>query len=154
MADISFGVIHDRVKRPRAARRSEVVNNSAVGENIAGGRPASARSRFLMDHPERIHGRLPGEPEALAKTSNRTKPQEGHYISLMDSRAKGRQHKKELVKAMNSPSDQASGGWLENRGFGALDWASQKHSVVVVDPKGKVLEDFEIDHSALVEEVP
>jgi transposase len=149
MADISFGVIHDRVKRPRAARRSEVVNNSAVGENIAGGRPASARSRFLMDHPERIHGRLPGEPEALAKTSNRTKPQEGHYISLMDSRAKGRQHKKELVKAMNSPSDQASGGWLENRGFGALDWASQKHSVVVVDPKGKVLEDFEIDHSAL-----
>ena len=76
-------------------------------------------------------------------------PQEGHYISLMDSRAKGRQHKKELVKAMNSPSDQASGGWLENRGFGALDWASQKHSVVVVDPKGKVLEDFEIDHSAL-----
>src|SRR5262245_22594208 len=27
-ADISFGVIHDRAKRSRAARRSEVVNNS------------------------------------------------------------------------------------------------------------------------------
>jgi hypothetical protein len=35
-ADISFGVIHDRAKRPRTARRSEVVNNSAVGENSAG----------------------------------------------------------------------------------------------------------------------
>ena len=50
---------------------------------------------------------------------------------------------------MSNPSDQESGGWLENRGFGALDWASQKHSVVVVVPHGKVLEDFEIDHSAL-----
>src|SRR5262249_56028565 len=35
------------------------------------------------------------------------------------------------------------------RGFGGLDWATQKHSVVVVDPRGKVLEDFEIEHSAL-----
>jgi hypothetical protein len=30
-----------------------------------------------------------------------------------------------------------------------MDWASQKHAVVVVDPKGKKLEEFEIDHSAL-----
>jgi transposase len=148
-ADISFGVIHDRAKRPRTARRSEVVNNSAAGENIAGGRPAPARSRSKPCHPKRINWRLPGEPEALAKTSNRTKPQEGHYISSMDGRAKGRQHQKRQIRAMSNPSDQESGGWLENRGFGALDWASQKHSVVVVGPHGKVLEDFEIDHSAL-----
>jgi hypothetical protein len=38
---------------------------------------------------------------------------------------------------------------IEQRGFGGLDWASQKHSVIVVDPQGKVLEDFEIEHSAL-----
>ena len=50
---------------------------------------------------------------------------------------------------MSNPSDQESGGWLESPGFGALDWASEKHSVVVVDPQGKVLEDFEIEHSAL-----
>ena len=93
-ADISFGVIHDRAKRPRKARRSEVVNNSAVGENSAGGRPASVRSRSYRSDPQRIEGRLPGEPEALAKTSNRTKPQEGHYISSTDGRAKGRQHQK------------------------------------------------------------
>ena len=49
---------------------------------------------------------------------------------------------------MNNP-EQQSGSWLEQRGFGGLDWASQKHSVVVVDPQGKVLEDFEIEHSAL-----
>jgi hypothetical protein len=30
-----------------------------------------------------------------------------------------------------------------------LDWASQTHSVVVVDQAGKVIEDFEIEHSAL-----
>jgi hypothetical protein len=49
---------------------------------------------------------------------------------------------------MSNPSDQESGGWLESPGFGALDWASEKHSVVVVNPKGKLLEDFEIEHSA------
>jgi hypothetical protein len=57
--------------------------------------------------------------------------------------------KKKHITAMSSPSDQESVGWLESRGFGALDWASEKHSVVVVDPQGKVLEDFEIEHSAL-----
>ena len=39
--------------------------------------------------------------------------------------------------------------WLAHPGFGGLDWASQKHTVVVVDPRGKVVEDFEIEHSAL-----
>src|SRR6478672_8842371 len=66
-ADISFGVIHGRAKRPRAARRSEVVNNSAVGENSVGGRPASARPRSGTRDPERVRGRLPGEPEALCR---------------------------------------------------------------------------------------
>src|ERR1700732_477681 len=122
-ADISIGVIHDQAKRPRAARRSEVVNNSAAGENIAGGRPASARSRTIVGHPKRITGRLPGEPGALAATSNRTTPHEGRYISSMNGRAKGRQEQKLKSKPMNNPDQ--SGGWLEQRGFGGLDWASQ-----------------------------
>jgi hypothetical protein len=147
-ADISFGVIHGRAKRTRAARRSEVVNNSAAGENIAGGRPASARSRSREGYRKTVNRRLPDEPEALAGTSNRTTPHEGHYISSMDGRAKRRQQQKLKSAPMNNP-DQESGGWLEQRGFGGLDWASQKHSVVVVDPQGKVLEDFEIEHSAL-----
>jgi hypothetical protein len=45
--------------------------------------------------------------------------------------------------------EQAPESWLEQRGFGGLDWASQKHYVVVVDARGKVLEDLEIEHSAL-----
>src|SRR6516162_8151826 len=144
-ADISFGVIHGRAKRPRAARRSEVVNNSAAGEDSAGGRPASARSRSREGYRKTVNRRLPGEPEALATTSNRTRPQEGYYISAMDGRAKRRQEQR---PAMNTP-EQQPGGWLEQRGFGGLDWASQKHSVVVVDAQGKVLEDFEIEPSAL-----
>ena len=39
--------------------------------------------------------------------------------------------------------------WKQYPGFGALDWASEKHSVIVVDQAGKVIEDFEIEHSAL-----
>src|SRR5260370_34145884 len=103
-ADISFGVIHGGGKRPRAARRSEVVNNSAVGENSAGGRPASARSRSYRSDPQRIKGRLPGEPEALAKTSNRTKPPEGHLIISMNDRAKGSKYKKKRHTAKRYPS--------------------------------------------------
>jgi transposase len=47
------------------------------------------------------------------------------------------------------PSEQAAQSWLTHRAFGGLDWASQKHAVVIVDAQGKVVEDFEIEHSAL-----
>jgi transposase len=49
---------------------------------------------------------------------------------------------------MKNP-DQASSGWSAHRGFGGLDWASQAHAVVIVDAQGRVVEDFEIEHSAL-----
>jgi len=124
------------------------VNNSAAGENIAGGRFASARSRSLEGNRKTVNCRLPGEPEALAATSNRTTPQEGCNISSVDGRAKQQQKFKPQHVAMNNP-EQQPGSWLEQRGFGGLDWASQKHNVVVVDPQGKVIEDFEIEHSAL-----
>ena len=124
------------------------MNNSAAGENSAGGRPASARTRSREGHRKTVKRRLPSEPEALAKTSNRTAPQEGSNISAMDGRAKRRQEQKRKSSPMNNPA-QPSGRWLEQRGFGGLDWASQHHSVVVVDSHGKVLEDFEIEHSAL-----
>ena len=39
--------------------------------------------------------------------------------------------------------------WQLHRAFGAVDWASEKHSVIVVDQNGKVIEDFQIEHSAL-----
>src|SRR5215813_9172006 len=39
--------------------------------------------------------------------------------------------------------------WQQHRAFGAVDWASEKHSVIVVDQAGKVIEDFEIEQSAL-----
>jgi transposase len=48
-----------------------------------------------------------------------------------------------------NPSEQTTENWLTHRAFGALDWASQKHNVVMVDARGKVVEDFEIEHSAL-----
>ena len=50
---------------------------------------------------------------------------------------------------MKPPPEQPAPDWLVHRAFGGLDWASQKHNVIVVDPHGKVVEDFEIEHSAL-----
>jgi hypothetical protein len=61
----------------------------------------------------------------------------------MDSRAKRRKSQKQQ-KTMNN-----SHQWQQHRAFGALDWASEKHSVIVVDQAAKVIEDFEIEHSAL-----
>ena len=51
---------------------------------------------------------------------------------------------KQQGKTMND-SEQ----WQQHRAFGALDWASEKHFVIVVDQAGKVIEEFEIEHSAL-----
>jgi transposase len=39
--------------------------------------------------------------------------------------------------------------WQQHRAFGAVDWASEKHCVIVVDQAGQVIEEFQIEHSAL-----
>jgi len=141
--DISFAVIHKRAERPLAAKRRELVNNCAAKQNKVGRRPALARSRSRAPNPGRVTERPPAEPEALAPTSNRKAPQEGHYIRAVDSRAKRRRVKLES-KTMNESSK-----WQLQRAFGAVDWASEKHSVIIVEQSGKVIEDFQVEHSAL-----
>jgi transposase len=137
--------MHKRAKQPCEAKRSELVNNCAAGENIGGARPASARSQSQSPNLTKVTGRLLGEPEALAPTSNRRAPHEGQNISSVDGRAKRRKTYKRQKHTMNESQQ-----WLqEHRAFGALDWASEKHSVIVVNQAGKIVEDFEIEHSAL-----
>jgi transposase len=75
-------------------------------------------------------------------------PHEGFHISAMDGRAKRRRKANSPSNVMN-PSEQGSTQWLAHRAFGGLDWASQSHAVVIVDAQGKVVEDFQIEHSAL-----
>jgi transposase len=48
-----------------------------------------------------------------------------------------------------NPSEQIAKDWLAHRGFGGLDWASQTHAIIIVDAQGRVIENFEIEHSAL-----
>ncbi|HTC12732.1 MAG TPA: transposase, partial [Chthoniobacterales bacterium] len=50
---------------------------------------------------------------------------------------------------MEPPCEQTAQDWLAHRAFGGLDWASQKHNVIVVEPRGQIVEDFEIAQSAL-----
>jgi hypothetical protein len=69
---------------------------------------------------------------ALFPTSNRKTPQEGHYISSVDGRAKRRKNKEQQKQIMNE-SEQ----WQQHRAFGALDWAREKHSVVLVNKPAK-----------------
>jgi hypothetical protein len=93
--------------------------------------------------------RLPGEPEALAATSHRKKPQEGRYISLVDGRAKRALKRKVAKMDMDEGFERSQQqSWLEQPGFAGLDWASQKHSVVVVDSQGKAIKDFQVEDFA------
>jgi transposase len=48
-----------------------------------------------------------------------------------------------------NPPELISHAWQTHRAFGGLDWASQSHAVVIVDAQGRVVEAFEIEHSAL-----
>jgi hypothetical protein len=66
----------------------------------------------------------------------------------MDGRAKRPRKQNSPSKVMN-PSEQTAKGWLAHRGFGGLDWASQTHAIIIVDAQGRVIENFEIEHSAL-----
>ena len=56
-----------------------------------------------------------------------------------------RRKNKEQQKQIMNESEQ----WQQYRAFGALDWTREKHSVVLVNQASKVIEDFEIEHSAL-----
>jgi transposase len=49
---------------------------------------------------------------------------------------------------MSSNSDSVE-SWYQKKAYGGLDWASRKHTVSLVNAQGKVLEHFEIEHSAL-----
>jgi transposase len=62
----------------------------------------------------------------------------------MEGRAKRRKNQQRKKQTMNG-SEQ----WHQYRAFGGLDWASQKHCVVVVNQAGAIIEEFEIEHSAL-----
>src|SRR5262249_47692399 len=135
--------MHKRARRAGTARRSELVNNCAASHNGVGGRPALVQSRSQAFYPERVAARLPAEPVAHASTSNRKAPQEGRYIRTMDSRAKRRINNYTQAQIMNESQQ-----WQQHQAFGAVDWATEKHSVIIVDQTGRVIEDFQIDHSA------
>src|ERR1700747_941616 len=137
--------MHKRAEQPAPARGRELVNNCRAAENFVGGRPASARSQSQSPHPKRVIGRPLAEPEALAPTSNRKRPQEGRNISRMEGKAKRRKNLKQDKSSMSDPEQ----WWQQHRVCGAADWASEKHSVIVVNKAGKIIEQFEIELSAL-----
>jgi hypothetical protein len=62
----------------------------------------------------------------------------------MEGRAKRRKNQKQQQKTRNE-----SEPWQQPRALGAVDWASKKHRVIVVNQVGKVIEEFAIEHWAL-----
>lgn len=56
--------------------------------------------------------------------------------------------RKNRAKRMQANCDSVE-SWSQKKAYGALDWASREHAVCVVNPQGKILEQFKIEHSAL-----
>jgi transposase len=126
------------------------VNNSAAGEISRRRKSCLSLATVGGRQSQEDWLETTGPARGTAQTSYRTKPREGYHISSMDGGAKGRKQKQRPTLAMNEPEKEGKISlWQEQKGYGGLDWASQKHSVVVVDQHGQVREDFEIEHSAL-----
>ena len=54
--------------------------------------------------------------------------------------------RKNRVQKMQSSGENIE-SWYQKKAYGALDWASEKHTVCLVNSQGKILEHFEIEHS-------
>jgi transposase len=56
--------------------------------------------------------------------------------------------RKKKAQKMQTATDSVE-SWYQKKAYGGLDWASDKHTICLVNAQGKILESFEIEHSAL-----
>ncbi len=84
----------------------------------------------------RIHGSLPARPVAPVSTSERTTAHEAPGIRLTPDGATMRKRKGKQMKS-----------WQEITHYAGFDWAKDHHAVVIVDAQGRLVADFEFDHS-------
>src|SRR5450432_1130096 len=135
-------VVHGGAERGAKARRSELVNNSAARDKKRGVPTATARAQSLSSLPTRDRVRLLASPLALVAKSERTTPREGSCIRTTPH----------WSRVGRTPATKTKGGvemkqWQERRHFGALDWASDHHDLVVVDRTGELVESVTFAHS-------
>ncbi len=132
-------VIHQPGKRPgERARIPKLVNNFAAGQNGGGEQLAAPEPRLVGPYPARGIRRSPTPASALEPSAERTLPHEGSCIRLRPSQVPEPMRR---AKRMHTT-------WIELAYFAALDWAKEHHDVVVMDRFGRVMADFQFDHSA------
>lgn len=134
-------VIHNRTERSNKVKRREVVNNSALRYKGGGARSATPTTQLKIAIPTRVIRRTLASAMAPAQKSERTTPYEGFCISLTGSSAKA------VGGVKLKPKGIWMKPWNEFTHFGALDWASDHHDVIVLDAGGQMVSDFRFEHT-------
>ena len=153
-ADTVSKVIHKRREKASAMPCSQpapIVNNFATEEisivkNLPSGHDGSERNapkpaRSNAAIPLRVNWRTPAGSRAPVQRSERTSSHEDRCISSTSDRRRA------LLRTPSTPEPKMK-PWNEITHYAGFDWARDHHDVVIVDRSGKIIADFEIQHSA------
>src|SRR5262249_564304 len=100
------------------------------------GRIAPGGSRSSVCHPTRIQRSLPARPAAPVLTSERTTACEAPGLSSPPHRPPMQNRKATRMKP-----------WQDLTHYAGFDWAKDHHAVVIVNREGRIVADFEFEHS-------
>jgi len=113
-----------------------VAKRRSVSKMDVGGAFARPQIRSSQTSPKRARARIPAAGVAPGQTSERTTSHEDYCIS-----ARPAGQPKPVKRNMENTN------WNERKYFGALDWASDHHDVVVVDKTGATVYKSRIQHT-------
>jgi Transposase len=154
LPDTVSRVIHCRGRRAAAKPSSSAapaVNNFAESEaelvknlplaNDGRVRKAPRPARSALPSPSRVQGRSPAGSRADVQRSERTTSHEDSCIrSTSDEPPTSLQPQQNRIVKMQS--------WSKITHYAGFDWAHDHHDVVIVNGSGKIVADFQIEHTA------
>jgi hypothetical protein len=112
--------------------------NSLPSEQNSDGCSASSPARFIPSDPQRVTQRAPAGSKASARRSERTPSREDSCISSTGGAA-ALKRKSETSKTIKD--------WKEITHYAGFHWAKGHHDIVVVDDRGRIVEQFSIEHT-------
>ena len=104
-------------------------------------RKAPRPARFSFPNPSRVCSRSPAGSRAAVQRSERTTSHEDFCIrSTSDGPPPSLQPQHNRIVKMQS--------WSKITHYAGFDWATDHHDVVIVNRTGKIVADFQIEHTA------
>ena len=121
-----------------AASATKVVHKPPSKQNSSG-RKAPRPARSGSAYPARVQRRIPAGSRAPVQRSERTTSLEGPCISSTSDRL--------LPAPPQLGRNSKMSSWEEVNYYAGLDWANDHHDVIIVDRAGRIVADFQIEHT-------